>query len=794
MRLFDRIAANMGSRCMDDDTRISRPHVPLALMLGLSAWCASAILWSPLRTVSLDSCLLGAVVCCVFALGAIVALMLVKRKASVFVVAAGVCLGGALSCCGAYALHNAQDDVIQRPIERVVLEAAEDASASQFGWRCVFSVRYSDGATARVQAYFDEGIDPPLYGCRSVASVDADLPAPSSAERLWDSGLAATATFQDIEELPRIDAMGAVLSVRERAIESLSGDGDASGVLQALVCGYGAAYDETDAKQDFTVCGLAHIVAVSGAHLVIVSSLIGSMLQALRFPRIVRIVLQIALMLGYLVLAGMPVSALRAFVMAMTLQLADLLGRRSAGLSALGACVLGIIALDPAVSVSASFALSALSTLGIALIGPILSAWLDGITPWAPRVLRDAVAMTLASSVLAQPYSCALFSQLPLVSLLANVLVAPLIAPACALGIAAGLAGALAPMDMAWLAGIATAGAHAVCLVAGWCASLPFASIPVSVDAGIAVVVSAVGTTLLWLAWPLPPRRMRWRRIAGVFGAVAAMAAAILFVAPWLKGPELIMLDVGQGDAFLFRSGKASVLVDTGASESRLRSALGRAGVSRLDAVVVTHSDDDHCGALVSLRGTVGVDRVIVAADALACTCDSCGELRSDAVALSGREGLAGVSLGESFEAGAFTFCIVWPSSYTDEGGNADSLCLRVSCDPDGDGAEDASVLMVGDAEAEQLEEFVRTERLDGIDILKVGHHGSKKALDAEILAKLDPQIALVSVGEGNRYGHPAAETIALLEEQGAAIYRTDLQGDVSCRFTDDSIKVSTLR
>lgn len=107
---------------------------------------------------------------------------------------------------------------------------------------------------------------------------------------------------------------------------------------------------------------------------------------------------------------------------------------------------------------------------------------------------------------------------------------------------------------------------------------------------------------------------------------------------------------------------------------------------------------------------------------------------------------------------------------------------------------EDASVLMVGDAEVEQLKEFARTERLGDVDILKVGHHGSKKALDAETLAELNPQIALLSVGEGNRYGHPAAEIIELLKEQGAAIYRTDLQGDVSCKFTDDSIEVSTLR
>lgn len=88
------------------------------------------------------------------------------------------------------------------------------------------------------------------------------------------------------------------------------------------------------------------------------------------------------------------------------------------------------------------------------------------------------------------------------------------------------------------------------------------------------------------------------------------------------------------------------------------------------------------------------------------------------------------------------------------------------------------------------------TERkLGRIDVLKVGHHGSKDAVTSEQLDELSPSVALVSVGEGNRYGHPHADTVADLEESGASVLRTDECGDVSVRFEPDGVlRVSTQR
>ena len=97
-------------------------------------------------------------------------------------------------------------------------------------------------------------------------------------------------------------------------------------------------------------------------------------------------------------------------------------------------------------------------------------------------------------------------------------------------------------------------------------------------------------------------------------------------------------------------------------------------------------------------------------------------------------------------------------------------------------------------ADEGQLRALIDEGLVDSVDLYKVGHHGSKNALDDEEAAVLSPRIALVSAGARNRYGHPAQDTLDRLEAAGARVFRTDEQGDVSCKLTADRIEVDTLR
>ena len=168
-------------------------------------------------------------------------------------------------------------------------------------------------------------------------------------------------------------------------------------------------------------------------------------------------------------------------------------------------------------------------------------------------------------------------------------------------------------------------------------------------------------------------------------------------------------------------------------------------------------------------------------------TCDACSSPRTRSRAAAKRASRSSPTRASSRATGE-------SSGFSDEGGNADSLCLVADADIDGDGASEWRALFTGDAERDQLRALIDEGLVDSVDLYKVGHHGSKNALDDEEAAVLSPRIALVSAGARNRYGHPAQDTLDRLEAAGARVFRTDEQGDVSCKLTADRIEVDTLR
>jgi competence protein ComEC len=152
------------------------------------------------------------------------------------------------------------------------------------------------------------------------------------------------------------------------------------------------------------------------------------------------------------------------------------------------------------------------------------------------------------------------------------------------------------------------------------------------------------------------------------------------------------------------------------------------------------------------------------------------------------------VTRGDKIALGAFTFEVIWPEEPAKQGDNAESLCLIGSFDGDDDGVADVSLLFTGDAEREQLEAIASSQGLQHVDILKVGHHGSKNALTDEQLDLLTPTIALIGVGAHNRYGHPAQVTLDQLEKHGCTVYRSDEDGQVSCQLSASGISVKRLQ
>ena len=254
------------------------------------------------------------------------------------------------------------------------------------------------------------------------------------------------------------------------------------------------------------------------------------------------------------------------------------------------------------------------------------------------------------------------------------------------------------------------------------------------------------------------------------------------------------MIDVGQGDAFLVKSNNQTLLIDTGYQSKKLYSGLARSGITHLDAILITHADSDHCGALRDLKGIVRCDRVILAEGMQNVNDDNARELIDDAIYLVGASNVTYIKAKDTISLDTVSFTVLSPENLNDAGGNQDSICCLLRIDSNQDSIVDWTGLFCGDAEAQTLEPLVNKYQIEHIDILKVSHHGAKASLTDSLIEKLRPKIALISVGQDNRYGHPSEETIDRLEAVESTILRSDTNGDVVCSFTSDQINIHSLR
>lgn len=797
-RTYDNYAASL---FLNDEVLTAKPRCPPALSCALGLWITGAVLltcgqhWDSTLWFLLSSCGLGLLVVLI-----IIFLRGHRRPVAIYFLM-GTFL--ALSLTGTCVLTKTQQAApLYDTIEHVTLTVTKDASSSLYGQNAEVSLQLPTGETIPAQGRFPTDTDTLRYGDTFAATVDLSKPTGTSADFAWQSGCFLTAKIKSLSSAASsLSLRASILHFRNNILETLAAiPGDESALIGALACGYRKNLSD-GAYQSFKVAGLAHVVAVSGAHLSLVCAFVGCILTRLGAHKRLSILLQLSFILAYLVLAGMPISALRAAVMT-TLSLCSFFAkRRPYALNALALCIIAFIVINPFTALSVSFALSAGSTLGILLFSSLFSRWIRRYTPKLPQIIRDALALTFASNVITLPLSAAWFSQVSLIAPLANALTSPFFAPLCTLSLLGALLILIAPGATAFILSPLCLFARAFLALINGVAALPYAAIPVTIPLSVGLLLALGFTGALWYFWPTPPpkplvpsARFAKRRLILAASFLACLFFFLGLIRTQSPTCELRMLDVGQGDAILLRSQGATLLVDTGNQDVKLLQALARAGIAHLDGILITHGDDDHMGSLSSLNGVVHVDNVMVAADTLSCPCKNCTNLIKEAEILVGKHAITGLHQGNQLHCGVFDLQVIWPSAFQDEGGNADSVCLLGLTDINDDGNVEHSILLTGDAEYEQMNILLNQNLVGDIDVYKVGHHGSKNALDDNSAAQLNPELALISAGANNRYGHPAPATLERLESLEAQIMRTDISGDVSCEFTLDGIRVSTQR
>jgi competence protein ComEC len=563
------------------------------------------------------------------------------------------------------------------------------------------------------------------------------------------------------------------LPAAERSLVPALVDGDDSGMPEEVAA-------------DFRATGLTHLLAVSGANLTLVLAFVLVVGRWCGVRARGLLVLGALGVVGFVLLARTEPSVLRAAAMGVVALAGLSAGGRRRGTRALCVAVVVLVLLDPWLARSVGFALSVLATAGILLLAP---AWRDAMARWMPRLPAEALSVPLSAQLVCTPVVAAISGQVSLVAVIANLLAAPAVAPATVLGVLATMA---APVSdrlaslVGWLAGRA---AWWIVTVAEQGARLPGAALPWSATATSLLVLTGLCLALIMaMPWLLGRPVVALAVGVLVIGLVVRPGGALGWPpAGWV----MVACDVGQGDALVLNAGRgAAVVVDAGPAAEAVDRCLDRLEVESVPLVVLTHLHADHAAGLPGVADGRPVGEVEVGALS---TPDE--QWRSVLTwAKRRRIPVRHAVYGEQRRLGGLSWQVVAPDTRRPLPGSADG-------DESGDENNASLVLLVrhaglrllltGDIEPEAQRTLLRSGADVRADVLKVPHHGSRYQ-DPDLFPAVGADVAVVSAGADNDYGHPAGETLDLLQGAGTKTYRTDLAGDVAVLWVDGRLGVET--
>jgi competence protein ComEC len=585
-----------------------------------------------------------------------------------------------------------------------------------------------------------------------------------------------------------VDSRVGVHSVRSAAI------------VRAILLGDRAGLDEVT-EERLQQAGTYHVIAISGGNIAVLAAALMAIavLSGLR-PGVAHVAVAVILA-GYAFLVGGGASVMRATQMAVLYLVAHAVDHRAKPYNAIGASAGLTAALDPLAACDAGAWLTYGATVAILAGTPLLLARLRA-TSLAIRAPAGLFAASVSAELALFPVSALVFSRVTAAGLLLNFAAIPLMSAVQAGGMVLVVAAALVPAAapaVGWLTHVAAWGlVESARLVE----VMPWAVARVPAPAPV-VLAGYYGAWAVWFgARSASPARPAGRALIAC--ARRAAAAALVVCGAWIVfTPDLrcgrtafleaTFIDVGQGSATLVRfpSGHA-LLVDTGGAGAGrfdvgrrvVEPAVWAAGVHRLTHLVATHGDADHIGGAPSivadLRPREVWEGVPVPPE----------PWLQELIASAARAGAAWrtVQRGDRIRFGEADV-IAWnpepPEWERQRVRNDDSAVVEVRFG-------DVSILLTGDVEAPAEAGIAQLIGPAGVRVMLAPHHGSATSSTRPLLEAAAPDLAVISAGRGNRYGHPHAAVLDRYRSIGAEVLRTDLDGAVSLRTDGRVVEVTT--
>ena len=578
-----------------------------------------------------------------------------------------------------------------------------------------------------------------------------------------------------------------------------------AGILEAMLFGEKSELSG-DIKELYQAAGISHVLVISGLHISLLALAVAGVLRRLGFPMPVWVILSVGVLAGYGILIGQPTTAVRALLMFFVLQGARLLGRSYDLLSALAFAGILMLLDNPDLILDGGCRLSFCAVIGVGWYVSEKNKIFRSIGEKEKRKNRGkggkgsnagAILENIRAGwylwLFTLPVMLDTFYQVSVVGILWNLVAIPLLPVIIASG---GLGVVLAGWNI-FLGSLAGSPAYGMLQlyqeigniseklpVGMWTPGQP--SKPVI--AGYYLVIFL----LVLVEKQLIKREKRWkiRKIFPGMELCSMLLLLLLMAHPWQQREKITFLDVGQGDASLLQSGGQTLLLDGGSTSQKnvgtyvILPYIKQQGISCLEAIVLTHTDQDHINGVTEVleegkKGWLTVKNLMypywmegteqgkqlkkLAEEAGA----SCRKIRA----------------GDRLTIGKAEAVVLYPKEQEKIAEpNAGSLVLFWKW-------EGVRAMFTGDLPEEKERELL--QNLPACEILQVGHHGSATSTCREFLEQVQPSLAVISCAMKNRYGHPSPDTVDRLKKTGCEIRYTMRSGAITIRKRGREILVT---
>ncbi len=570
-------------------------------------------------------------------------------------------------------------------------------------------------------------------------------------------------------------------------------------LLAGMILGTRSSIGENIIK-DFQATGTLHILAASGSNISILLVIIVFAGEMLKISHRRSAAVCIPVVIFYAFIAGGEPSIMRASVMSIIVLFGLIIEKEPDLLVSVFASAFLLLIMNPLDLYDTGFLLSFGSVLGIICFTPPLQKILNFIPS---RDIRNCLAVSLAAQLGVSPIVVYYFNELSLVAVFANLMIFMFVACSLVTGVFMLIVYSVFPFGGIILARISGVIVDYIIFIVTFLSKVPFASVNLPSPSLCFILFYYV---FIYFIFSLVQNYRYWRDYAEekygfvlTTGRIILIVSIIFLLFIWyplvFPSPlKIVFLDVGQGDSifiklpdgkcFLVDGGKANEYYDAG--KSVIIPFLKRQGIRQIDGIFLSHADNDHLGGLVEVVKKVRVKAIYDGLDV-----DRKNRMYREFLYLALKKGINYYRLSEGnklyFNEGV-TFEVLNPSIpliSSENHLNENSLVLRIYW-------KKISILLTGDIE-KKGEERVMLNSSES-QILKVSHHGSNTGTSKEFLQKIKPDIAVISVGNKNPYGHPSGYVIERLNIFSGALYRTDYCGAVTVISNGNDYKVITVK